>query len=102
MNKNFEITEITQISDDLLKELSLLLINVVERGASVGFLPPLSLEDAKKYWREALTTGVVLWIAQVRGRILGTVQLHLCQNKMEHIVQKLQNLWCILIPEEKD
>ncbi|WP_278337366.1 MULTISPECIES: hypothetical protein [Clostridium] len=42
MNKNFEITEITQISDDLLQELSLLLINVVEEGASIGFLPPLS------------------------------------------------------------
>lgn len=81
MTKNFEITEITQISDDLLQELSLLLINVVEGGASVGFLPPLSLEDAKKYWREALTTGVVLWIAKVRGRILGTVQLHLCQKQ---------------------
>lgn len=81
MTGNFEITEITQSSDDLLQELSLLLINVVEGGASVGFLPPLSVEDAKKYWREALTTGVVLWIAQIRGRILGTVQLHLCQKQ---------------------
>lgn len=81
MTKNFEITEIIQISDDLLQELSLLLINVVEGGASVGFLPPLSIEDAKQYWREALTTGVVLWIAKVKGRILGTVQLHLCQKQ---------------------
>ena len=81
MTKNFEITEITQISDDLLQELSLLLINVVEGGASVGFLPPLSIEDAKQYWIEVLTTGVVLWIAQVRGKILGTVQLHLCQKQ---------------------
>ena len=81
MTKNFEIREIAQVSDDILHELSLLLINVVEGGASVGFLPPLSIEDAKQYWREALTTGVVLWIAQVRGRILGTVQLHLCQKQ---------------------
>lgn len=28
-----------------------------------------------------MTTGVVLWIAKVRGRILGTVQLHLCQKQ---------------------
>jgi tRNA1(Val) A37 N6-methylase TrmN6 len=78
MTKNFEIKEIMEISDDILNELSLLLINVVEGGASVGFLPPLSIEDAKQYWREALSAGVILWIAQIRGGILGTVQLHLC------------------------
>lgn len=81
MTKIFEIKEITQVSDDILHELSLLLINVVEDGASVGFLPPLSIEDAKQYWREVLTTGVILWSAQIKGRILGTVQLHLCQKQ---------------------
>ncbi|OOM81957.1 acetyltransferase [Clostridium puniceum] len=81
MTKNFEIKEMTQVSDNILHELSLLLINVVEGGASVGFLPSLSIEDAKQYWKEALTTGVILWVVQIRGRILGTVQLHLCQKQ---------------------
>jgi len=81
MTRNYEVKEIIQVSDDIFHELSLLLINVVEGGASVGFLPPLSIEDAKQYWREALTKGVILWVAQNRGRILGTVQLHLCQKQ---------------------
>jgi GNAT superfamily N-acetyltransferase len=67
----------------LLKpSLAALLRDVVDHGASVGFLPPLAQAEAERYW-----DGVVaaieggrrrLWIARGAGDgIVGTVQLDL-------------------------
>ena len=81
MKDKLEIKEIMQVSKEVLQELSLLLINVIDDGASVGFLPPLGLEDAEKYWEEALNSGAILWIAQLNGTIVGSVQLHLSQKQ---------------------
>jgi ribosomal protein S18 acetylase RimI-like enzyme len=59
-----------------------LLQDVVEGGASVGFLPPLGAEDAGAYWESVAAAitggGRRLWIARdSRGGIIGTVQLDL-------------------------
>ena len=58
-----------------------LLRDVVNGGASVGFLPPLGAEEAGGYWdgvAKALQGGRRLWIARrADGIIAGTVQLDL-------------------------
>jgi ribosomal protein S18 acetylase RimI-like enzyme len=66
---------------DRVPELCALLQNVVDAGASVGFLPPLAYEEARDYW-----TGVVarigpaerlLFVALDGDAVVGTVQLYL-------------------------
>ena len=59
-----------------------LLVDVVDSGASVGFLPPLAAEDVAAYWDSVATAlkggGRRLWIARgADGGIVGTVQLDL-------------------------
>jgi ribosomal protein S18 acetylase RimI-like enzyme len=63
-------------------ELIALLRDVVDAGASVGFLPPLGVDEAGRYWdgvAAALGGGSRrLWIARgASGAIIGTVQLDL-------------------------
>ena len=62
--------------------LSALLKDVVDGGASVGFLPPLGPGEASAYWESvvaALESGDrQLWIARgANGAVVGTVQLYL-------------------------
>ncbi|HEY7037919.1 MAG TPA: GNAT family N-acetyltransferase [Methylomirabilota bacterium] len=58
-----------------------LLQNVVDDGGSVGFLPPLSADDAREYWESVAVAvkggGRLLWVARVDGAPVGTVQLDL-------------------------
>ena len=64
-----------------MAELCSLLIDVVDSGASVGFLPPLDRDAATDYWRsviEAISEGRrVLLVAPERSLIQGAVQLDL-------------------------
>ncbi|HEV8531896.1 MAG TPA: GNAT family N-acetyltransferase [Methylomirabilota bacterium] len=58
-----------------------LLRDVVDGGASVGFLPPLAETEAGTYWDSVAGAlrggGRRLWIARGPGDIIGTVQLDL-------------------------
>jgi len=63
-----------------------LLRDVVDDGGSVGFLPPLSEEDAREYWEGVAAAvkggGRLLWVAReaaggIIGPTVGTVQLDL-------------------------
>ncbi|WP_174733286.1 GNAT family N-acetyltransferase [Mesobacillus harenae] len=63
--------------EEKLDGLSELLKLVVEEGASVGFLPPISQADAADYWQTVLTPEVVLLVANINNQITGTVQLQL-------------------------
>lgn len=76
MRSKVEIEGITKVKE-YLNELSELLINVVEEGASIGFLPPISNQDARKYWETVLSPEVVLLVAKTNNQIAGSVQLHL-------------------------
>ena len=67
-------------TEEHMEELSELLIQVVEDGASVGFLPPLDLAEAMDYWEEVIHPDVLLWVAKNNNRIIGSVQLHLCSK----------------------
>jgi len=71
-----QIEQLTSV-EGRLEELSELLIQVVEDGASVGFLPPLSRGEATKYWEHVLSPEVILYIATINGQIAGSIQLHL-------------------------
>lgn len=81
MTNDFRIVEATSFQSETLEQLSELLIAVVEDGASIGFLPPLSKENAMDYWRGVTQPGVIVWIVRDDNKICGTVQLHLAQRQ---------------------
>lgn len=76
--------------------LIVLLLDAVSHDASIGFLADLDEREAAEYFAQvhaAMTDGsLLLWVAHEQGRVLGSVQLSLCQkpnglNRAE--VQKL-------------
>lgn len=76
MSDELEIEQLTSI-DKHIDELSKLLIKVVDDGASLGFLPPLRSSEAAEYWGNAPNCDVLLLIAKINNRIVGSVQVHL-------------------------
>lgn len=70
-------------SRDAIPALAGVLSDCVEGGASVGFMQPYPPEAALAYWRgvaEAVAGGeTLLMVAEVAGRILGTVQVGVAQ-----------------------
>ncbi len=90
-----EIYKVTSIDQPRMKQLCVLLKDAVEGGASVGFLSPLSTEKAMEYWRqvsESLFGNLNLWVAEVDGRVVGSVQLELSgkeNGKHRAEIQKL-------------
>ncbi|UOE96154.1 GNAT family N-acetyltransferase [Alkalihalobacillus sp. LMS39] len=73
---NVIIKEITTI-EPYLNELSTLLIDVVDDGASVGFLPPLQENEATEYWTTVQNSTALLFLAFIENEVVGTVQLQL-------------------------
>ncbi|MEV5664082.1 GNAT family N-acetyltransferase [Streptomyces flaveolus] len=65
----------------LLEELTDLLTDTVDGGASVGFLAPLDRDEALAWWRgraAAVAAGqLTVWVAQEGDRVTGTVSLAL-------------------------
>ncbi|MGO4548504.1 N-acetyltransferase family protein [Paenibacillus sp. 2TAB23] len=58
-----------------------MLVAVVDEGASIGFLPPLSHREAMAYWSNVVNDDVVLWIVEQNGETVGSVQLHLSSKQ---------------------
>lgn len=61
--------------------LAALLRDAVEGQASVGFVLPLGADEAEAWARasmQALGPGLMLWLAEVDGRAVGSVQLGPC------------------------
>ncbi|WP_105532247.1 GNAT family N-acetyltransferase [Solimicrobium silvestre] len=89
------IRQVNQGSVQLLSGLVGLLQDVVHHGASVGFLAPLEQAEANRYWQGVLADlgrGLVLWVAEQDGIVVGAIQLALCgrANGMHRAdVQKL-------------
>lgn len=75
-----DITELTSLTTSDIEQLAGLLKNVVDDGASIGFLAPLQLDEASDYWHHALQSGVQLWVAHMNNQIVASVQLHLAQK----------------------
>jgi GNAT superfamily N-acetyltransferase len=66
-------------SSELIPQLAEVLLDAVEGGASVGFMPPFSLQEAAAYWREvADSVAAGRTILLVAGEpVEGTVQMQL-------------------------
>ncbi len=83
LNSSFPSIEAVhpEMEEALLPGLINLLEDTVASGASVGFLPPLSEEDAHRYWsavfQEVSQHTCILLVAREAGRIVGSVQLAL-------------------------
>ena len=69
---------------ELLPKLAALLQDAVASGASIGYLPPLTHEDAINYWQDvakALESPYrILLIAEIAQEIIGTVQLDMASR----------------------
>jgi GNAT superfamily N-acetyltransferase len=70
---------------DILPQLTALLQDAVDGGASVGFLPPLATEVAEGYWagvfREVAQGSRILLVASEAEEIMGSVQLELATRQ---------------------
>ncbi len=68
-------------SEEAIVQLADLLIDAVDSGASIGFMPPVGKEEALAYWRDviaAMRAGRRLLLAAMDGdRVQGSVQLDL-------------------------
>ncbi|WP_374589106.1 GNAT family N-acetyltransferase [Ideonella dechloratans] len=84
------IRRVERLGPRQIEELAALLVAVVHGGASVGFMAPLGLEKARRFWQgvdAAVRRGErALLLAELRdedanapGRVVGTVQLLLEQ-----------------------
>ncbi len=74
------VREISELHSDQFEQLAEVLIAVVADGASVGYLPPLEIEDARAYWASVIRPGNVLLIAERGDQIVGTAQLELAMR----------------------
>jgi acetyltransferase len=66
---------------EALPQLIALLKDGMDNGASIGFLPPLAIEEAESYWQKrvkAIQDGeALLIVVKIDGQIVGTAQLGL-------------------------
>jgi ribosomal protein S18 acetylase RimI-like enzyme len=65
-----------QLTSQEREDLARLLVACVDEGASLGFLAPLAMETARRWWARFPRKGVLLFVAEQDGLIVGTVQLH--------------------------
>lgn len=75
------LERVTKMTNNYQKELSDLLINIVESEASVGFLPPLNKTEAFNYWKNIVGLDEILVIAKLENEIVGTVQIQMCRKE---------------------
>lgn len=89
------VRQVEHGSDALRVQLVSLLQNVVEDGASIGFVLPITDDIATAYWQDVfqqLDSGLAMWIATENDKVIGTVQFSACMkpNGMHRAdVQKL-------------
>jgi GNAT superfamily N-acetyltransferase len=82
--KRFQLRTLREVSEREIQQLSDVLIDCVEGGASVSFMLPIARATAVDFWR-SVAAGVargerILVIAEdPDGRIVGTVQVILAQ-----------------------
>lgn len=78
------IRRIASAGDAPRAGLSALLVDTVDRGASVGFFAPMRTATADAYWNDVLASlgpALLLWVAEDDGTVAGSVQLALCERE---------------------
>jgi acetyltransferase len=86
------LDNISQDKDTLCE----LLIDAVESGAAVGFLPPFAKWQAESYWENLnaqLSTSRLLFAAYSGNRLVGCVQLDLAQMPSARHRAEVQNIF---------
>ena len=67
-----------------IPDLCEVISDCINGGASLGFMLPFSPEDAVVYWNEIADAvekgGIILAVAEVEGKVLGTVQVGLASK----------------------
>ncbi|MDQ0087731.1 ribosomal protein S18 acetylase RimI-like enzyme [Paenibacillus anaericanus] len=81
ISNNLRIIKIDSLMPQQLNQFSELLVSVVDDGASIGFLPPMSKDEAINYWHKVIEPGVILWAVVQNDSIVGTIQLQLAQKQ---------------------
>lgn len=60
-------------------QLAEILVDCVDDGASLGFMHPYAIEDALPFWESVAdgvaSGGTLLFVAEIDGRMVGTVQV---------------------------
>ena len=83
----------------ILTELITLLQDAVASGASIGFLPPLSEEEAREYWISVLEDIAqqkrVLLIARHAEQVVGAVQLEFATKPNARHRAEVQKLFVL-------
>lgn len=84
MSDNFQIRALATIGEREIAELSTVLIDCVEGGASVSFMLPMTLAKAEGFWRNVAASvargeRIVLAAEDATGAIVGTVTVVLQQ-----------------------
>jgi ribosomal protein S18 acetylase RimI-like enzyme len=100
---DFVMPSIERVSSEegsaLLPYLIHLLQDAVASGASVGFLAPLSAEEAQNYWstvfEEIAQDTCVLLVAREAGQIVGSVQLALAMKPNAQHRAEVQKLFVL-------
>ncbi|MFS1512774.1 GNAT family N-acetyltransferase [Chengkuizengella sp. SCS-71B] len=80
ISNEIEIEKIEKINGEM-DDLSELLVDVVNHGASIGFLSPLKKSESMKYWQEVLKPNIILLVAKFGGKVIGTVQVDCCTKE---------------------
>ena len=92
------IRRVAASQDDLLGPLCALLIDAVDSGASIGFLAPLTQERAARYWKQvfaSLGDGLMLWVAEDAGQVVGSIQLCPCLKENGRHRAEVQKLFVL-------
>ena len=78
--QNLSASEVNQSIDELVE----LIQDSVNKGASIGFLLPITDDDARRYWQEVAdalkTPQRVMLVAKEEETIIGSVQLDLASR----------------------
>lgn len=72
------IERVTRATDEVVGGLTAVLIDAVDSGAGVSFMPDLTTEAATEWWRQTIadaTTRTVILMARDGDGIVGTAQL---------------------------
>ncbi|MFN9212779.1 MAG: GNAT family N-acetyltransferase [Betaproteobacteria bacterium] len=91
-----QLRQVTAAEPALLPGLCRLLIDSVRGGASVGFLAPLAESTALRYWQgvyAALGEGLLLWVVEEEGKVVGSVQLAPCGKENGRHRGEIQKLF---------
>ena len=92
--RNISAADVQTLNEQLVD----LLQNTVDDGASIGFIAPLSAQDAHAYWQGVASTVAeghkILLIAEEEGRLAGPCSLPWSRGPMVITAPRCKSSWC--------